>query len=45
MVSLKIWVDYYVLFYTPSRANDVSGESWQLITVIHFEGDGLTLCE
>jgi hypothetical protein len=24
---------------------DVSGESWQLVTAIHDEGDGLTLCE
>ncbi len=25
-------------------ADEVSGESWQLITAIHNEGDSLTLC-
>ncbi len=34
---------YYL--HLPSGANDLSGESWQLITSIHDEGDGLTLCE
>jgi hypothetical protein len=34
---------YYL--HLPSRANDLSGESWKLITSIHDEGDGLTLCE
>jgi hypothetical protein len=28
-----------------SGADEVSGESWQLITAIHGEDDGLTLCE
>jgi hypothetical protein len=28
-----------------SGADEVSGESWQLSTAIHNEGDGLTLCE
>jgi hypothetical protein len=28
-----------------SGADEVSGESWQLVTAIHDEGDGLALCE
>jgi len=27
------------------RADEVSGEPWQLITAFHDEGDGLILCE
>jgi hypothetical protein len=35
-----------VYFLHPSPgADEVSGESWQLATAAHGEGDGLTLCE
>jgi len=27
------------------EADEVIGESWQLVPAIHDEGDGLTLCE
>ncbi len=37
------------LLHTPlyplSEADEVHGQSWQLTTAIHDEGDGLTLCE
>lgn len=29
----------------PSRADEVSGESWQFIMAIDDGGDGLALCE
>jgi hypothetical protein len=29
----------------PWGADEVSGESWQLLTAIHDYSDGLTLCE
>ncbi len=35
----------YTYFDTLLGVVYVSGESWQLVTAIHDEGDGLTLCE
>ncbi len=31
--------------HPPSKADEVSCESWQFVTAIHYEGDSLTLCE
>ncbi len=37
---------YCILIYTHALGTDEVGrESWQLITAIHDEDDGLTLCE
>jgi hypothetical protein len=39
-------VDYYVLTLQPLLgADEVRGEYWQLVVVIHDEGDGLMLCD
>jgi hypothetical protein len=32
-------------YFDPLLGVDVSGESWQLVTALHDEGDGLTLSE
>jgi hypothetical protein len=32
-------------WHPPSGADEVHGQSWQLVTAISDEGDGLTLCE
>jgi hypothetical protein len=38
------WIS--ILLSTPNfRTDEVNGQSWQLITAICNEGDGLTLCE
>jgi hypothetical protein len=41
MVCPKFWAE----LSTPSAADEVSGQSWQLVTDFHDEHDGLTLCE
>ncbi len=35
----------YTYHHTPSGSDEASGQSWQLVTAICDEGDGLTLCE
>lgn len=35
----------YILLHPLFGADSVSGEGWQLITVMHGEGDGSILCE
>jgi hypothetical protein len=35
----------YEYLHPQSGADDISGESWQLVTAIHDEGDGLIHCE
>jgi hypothetical protein len=46
IVCLKLGGQIIVYFLHPSPgADEVSGESWQLATAAHGEGDGLTLCE
>jgi hypothetical protein len=40
----KIHANHYVLIYSHlSGADEVAGESWQLLTAICDEGDGLML--
>jgi hypothetical protein len=35
-----------MLIYSPlSQADDISGDSWQSVTAVHYESDGLTLCD
>jgi hypothetical protein len=44
-VVLYCWELYSIWCHLPSGADEVSGESWWLITAIDDEGDdGLTLC-
>jgi hypothetical protein len=48
IVYLKFWAVYYIPFYKVHHGdlmNEVSGESWQLVTTVHDEGDGPILCE
>jgi len=35
----------YTYQHRPSRSDEPSGQSWQLVTAICDEGDGQTLCE
>jgi hypothetical protein len=35
----------YAYLHPLLGADELSGWSWQLVTAIHDEGDGLTLCE
>jgi hypothetical protein len=35
----------YTYQHKPSGSDEASGQSWQLVTAICDEGDGLTLCE
>lgn len=41
MVCPKFWMQFIIYLL---GTDEVSGESWQLITAIHNEGDSLTLC-
>ncbi len=36
---------FYTHLHPSSGADEVSGESWQLIPAVHDEGDGLILCK
>jgi hypothetical protein len=40
----KLWLDYYKLHPT-SGADEVNGQSLQLVTAVHDEFDCLTFCE
>jgi hypothetical protein len=42
-VCPKYRADYHLL-PLPSGADEVSGKSWQLVTSLHGEGDGLIFC-
>jgi hypothetical protein len=35
----------YTYQHPPSRADEVRGEPWQLITAIHDDGDSLIICD
>jgi hypothetical protein len=35
----------YTYLHPPTGADEVTGESWQLVTAIHDESNGLILCE
>jgi hypothetical protein len=34
-----------LIYYPLSQADDISGVSWQSVTTVHNESDGLTLCD
>jgi hypothetical protein len=40
----NLWLDYYKL-HPSSGADEVNGQSLQLITAVHDEFDHLTFCE
>ncbi len=45
MVCPSFWENYYKHLHPLLGADELSGYSWQLITTICDEGDGLSLCE
>jgi hypothetical protein len=43
---VEFGTNYYVFIYTHNwELMKLSGKSWQLVTIIHKEGDGQILCE
>ncbi len=38
----RLW---YTCPHPPLGADEIGAESWQLVTIIHSEGDSLMLCE
>jgi hypothetical protein len=43
-VSPSFWAEYYTYLHPLLGSDEVNGDSWQLVTAIHDEGDGLILC-
>jgi len=43
-VSPTFWAEYYTYLHPLLGSDEVDGDSWQLVTAIHNEGDGLILC-
>jgi hypothetical protein len=44
-LSENLGVLLYAYLHPLLEADEVRGESWQLVTTIHDQGDGLTVCE
>ncbi len=45
IVCQKVLVDDSILITPLSGADEVSWESWNLVTAIHDDSDGLILCD